>query len=87
MPAALVIGSVALYILRTSIPSRAGEAQFIVMVDDAASGATIGRTGSITGVSVLGPIENEISSRLAHAVVTELSTGRRQGRPASDDHR
>ena len=73
MPAALVIGSgEARYVLRTSIRPWEGEAQVVAMVDDAASGATIWADRFDHRHIGLGPIENEISSRLAHAVITEL---------------
>ncbi len=72
-PDARVIGSGdARYVLHTSVRPGKDGAQVVAMVDDAASGATIwGDRFDHRHVGVA-PIENEISSRLARTVITEL---------------
>jgi DNA-binding winged helix-turn-helix (wHTH) protein len=73
MPDARVTGSAdARYVLRTSVRPGNGKAQVVAMIDDAASGATIWAERFDHRHVGLAPIENEISSRLARAVVTEL---------------
>jgi DNA-binding winged helix-turn-helix (wHTH) protein/tetratricopeptide (TPR) repeat protein len=73
MPDASVTGSGdARYVLRTSVRPGKGGAQVVAMIDDSASGATIWAERFDHRHVGLAPIESEISSRLARAVVTEL---------------
>lgn len=73
MPDASVTGSGdARYVLRTSVRPGKGDAQVVAMIDDSASGATIWAERFDHRHVGLAPIESEISSRLARAVVTEL---------------
>jgi DNA-binding winged helix-turn-helix (wHTH) protein/tetratricopeptide (TPR) repeat protein len=60
------------YVLRTSVQPRAADAQIVAMIDDSVSGATIWADRFAHRHLGLSPIESEISSRLTHAVVTEL---------------
>ncbi len=60
------------YVLRTSVRPGKGDTQVVAMIDDAASGATIWAERFDHRHVGLAPIESEISSRLARAVVTEL---------------
>jgi DNA-binding winged helix-turn-helix (wHTH) protein/Flp pilus assembly protein TadD len=72
-PDALVVGAGdACYILRTSLRPGEGDAQVIATVEDAASGVTIWADRFEHRHIGLCPVEGEISSRLARAVVTEL---------------
>lgn len=60
------------YLLRTSLRPQDGSVQIIAMIDDAASGATLWADRFEHRHIGLCPMENEIASRLAHAVITEL---------------
>lgn len=72
-PNALVIGTgEARYILRVSVRPRDGGAEIVAMVDDTASGATVWADRFEHRPIGVGPMEGEISSRLAQAVMTEL---------------
>lgn len=64
--------SQARYLLRTSLHPKDGNVQIVAMIDDAASGATLWADRFEHRHIGLCPMENEIASRLAHAVITEL---------------
>jgi DNA-binding winged helix-turn-helix (wHTH) protein/Flp pilus assembly protein TadD len=73
VPDVLVSASgAARYTLRISVRPVADSAQVVAMVDDTSRGATIWADRFEHRHVGAGPMESEISSRLTHAVVTEL---------------